>query len=217
MIRMGRGSRPEPANDTAFTSQPVDNTGLNEQYTSQTATAGKVVTDSEAMARDIKEGRLSGFVGHGTTLTGETNFQAMLRVDGHLIGTITSDSGTLIIGTNGQVDANISVSSAVVNGTVNGDIVATERIQLGRTARVIGNVQAPRLLMEEGAVLEGGCNMLKALELRAKLESESEAKYQPAASSSEESTSTYGLIDDDEIPAPDIDLDEDEDSESAAA
>ena len=47
------------------------------------------------MARDIKEGRLSGFVGHGTTLTGETEFHAMLRVDGHLIGTVASEAGTL--------------------------------------------------------------------------------------------------------------------------
>lgn len=116
------------------------------------------------MARDIKEGRLSGFVGHGTTLTGETEFQAMLRVDGHLIGTVTSDSGTLIIGTNGQVDANVVVAAAMINGTVNGDIIASEKLQLGRTARVMGNIQSPRLIVEEGAILEGSCSMLKARE-----------------------------------------------------
>ena len=116
------------------------------------------------MARDIKEGRLSGFVGHGTTLTGETEFHAMLRVDGHLIGTVSSDAGTLIIGTNGQVDANILVAAAMVNGTVNGDIYATEKLHLGRTARVMGNIQSPRLIVEEGAILEGSCNMLKARE-----------------------------------------------------
>jgi cytoskeletal protein CcmA (bactofilin family) len=118
------------------------------------------------MARDIKEGRLSGFVGHGTTLTGETEFHAMLRVDGHLIGTVTSQAGTLIIGTNGQVDANIMVAAAMINGTVNGDVLASEKLQLGRTARVLGNIQTPRLIIEEGAILEGGCNMLKARETR---------------------------------------------------
>ncbi|MEO7658714.1 MAG: polymer-forming cytoskeletal protein, partial [Pyrinomonadaceae bacterium] len=111
-----------------------------------------------------KEGRLSGFVGHGTTLTGETQFHAMLRVDGHLIGTVSSEAGTLIIGTNGQVDANILVAAAMINGTVNGDIVATEKLQLGRTARVMGNIQSPRLIVEEGAILEGSCSMLKARE-----------------------------------------------------
>jgi cytoskeletal protein CcmA (bactofilin family) len=116
------------------------------------------------MARDIKEGRLSGFVGHGTTLTGETEFHAMLRVDGHLIGTVSSEAGTLIIGTNGQVDANIMVAAAMINGTVNGDIVASEKLQLGRTARVMGNIHSPRLIIEEGAILEGSCSMLKARE-----------------------------------------------------
>lgn len=116
------------------------------------------------MARDIKEGRLSGFVGHGTTLTGETEFHAMLRVDGHLIGRVSSESGTLIIGTNGQVDANITVAAAMINGAVNGDIVATEKLQLGRTARVMGNIQSPRLIVEEGAILEGSCSMMVARE-----------------------------------------------------
>jgi cytoskeletal protein CcmA (bactofilin family) len=116
------------------------------------------------MARDIKEGRLSGFVGHGTTLTGETDFHAMLRVDGHLIGTVSSQTGTLIVGTNGQVDANVMVAAAMINGTVNGDVIATEKLQLGRTARVLGNIQSPRLIVEEGAILEGSCSMLKARE-----------------------------------------------------
>jgi hypothetical protein len=42
------------------------------------------MTESETLARDIKEGTLSGFVGGGTVVTGEANFKAMMRVDGHL-------------------------------------------------------------------------------------------------------------------------------------
>ena len=116
------------------------------------------------MARDIKEGRLSGFVGNGTVLTGETNFQAMLRVDGHLTGRVSSEGGTLIIGSTGRVDANILVAAAMINGTINGDIVASEKVELGRTARVVGNIQTPRLMIEDGAIFEGSCSMLKAKE-----------------------------------------------------
>ena len=50
----------------------------------------KAYTESDALARDIKEGNLSGFVGNGTTLTGEANFKGMLRVDGHLSGRVSS-------------------------------------------------------------------------------------------------------------------------------
>jgi cytoskeletal protein CcmA (bactofilin family) len=116
------------------------------------------------MARDIKEGRLSGFIGSGTVLTGETTFQAMLRIDGHLTGSVSSENGTLIVGSTGRVDANILVAAAMINGTVNGDIIVFERLELGRTARIVGNIQAPRLMMEDGAILEGSCNMVKAKE-----------------------------------------------------
>ncbi len=163
MIRMGRGNRTDQPGTPEFPEQPAADPYRYATET-QAATARGAISESDSMARDIKEGRLSGFVGHGTTLTGETEFHAMLRVDGHLIGTVASASGTLIIGTNGQVDANITVAAAMVNGTVNGDIYATEKLHLGRTARVMGNIQSPRLIVEEGAILEGSCNMLKARE-----------------------------------------------------
>ena len=162
MIRMGRNSRTEPAETTDFQPQPAADSAY--RYQAAAASPTTAISESESMARDIKEGRLSGFVGHGTTLTGETEFHAMLRVDGHLVGTVTSEAGTLIIGTNGQVDANIMVAAAMINGTVNGDVLATEKLQLGRTARVMGNIQSPRLIIEEGAILEGSCSMLKARE-----------------------------------------------------
>lgn len=158
---MGRGNKPE----TDYPEQQQPTTpAYNYPTQTTTAPANAAISESDSMARDIKEGRLSGFVGHGTTLTGETEFHAMLRVDGHLIGTVTSEAGTLIIGTNGQVDANVSVAAAMVNGAVNGDIIAKEKLQLGRTARVMGNIQSPRLIVEEGAILEGSCSMLKARE-----------------------------------------------------
>jgi len=119
------------------------------------------MTESESLARDIKEGTLSGFVGGGTVVTGEANFKAMMRVDGHLSGRVMSTSGTLIVGANGKVDANIEVAVAVIHGTINGDIIATQRLELGRAAKVNGNIQTPSLIIEQGAVFEGSCKMLQ--------------------------------------------------------
>lgn len=173
MIRMGRSSKTEPQ-------QPMETSQFQEATANITSTfnyshdglpsSTRAISESESMARDIKEGRLSGFVGNGTVLTGETSFQAMLRVDGHLTGRVSSDVGTLVIGSTGRVDANIAVAAAVINGTVNGDVTATERVELGRTAKVIGNIQSPRLMIEDGAIFEGSCTMQKsreALEKRA--------------------------------------------------
>lgn len=149
-----------------------------------TNTVSRPSTDSENIARDIKDGKLSGFVGHGTSLTGDTTFQMMLRVDGHLTGTVSSEGGTLIVGNNGQLDANVSVGVAQINGTVTGDVTASERIQLGRTARVVGNVSTPKLVIEDGAIFEGGCTMLNARE--------AQEKATAAASTVSGSPSSYG-------------------------
>ena len=178
MIRLGRNQKTveqpqqQPSGESAPSNLYPSATGASANQASST----RAVTESESMARDIKEGRLSGFVGYGTVLQGETTFQAMLRVDGHLTGRVTSETGTLIVGSTGRVDANVFVASAVVGGTINGDIIATERLELGRTAHVVGNIQAPRLVVEDGALLEGSCQMTKARESVAKRAAEAEAQ-----------------------------------------
>jgi cytoskeletal protein CcmA (bactofilin family) len=134
------------------------------QQSVHTQTTSRAVTESESLARDIKEGTLTGFVGNGTTLQGEAAFKGMLRVDGHLSGRISSEDGTLIVSTNGQVDANVEVAVAQIYGTVNGDIVATKRIEMGRVAKVTGNIQTPALVIENGALFEGSCRMVQQKE-----------------------------------------------------
>lgn len=215
MIRMGRGNRTdEPGTENQPQTEPY-------RYATETQTAtprGGAISESDSMARDIKEGRLSGYVGHGTTLTGETEFHAMLRVDGHLVGTVSSESGTLIVGTNGQVDANVAVAAAMVNGTVNGDMIASEKLHLGRTARVLGNIQSPRLIVEEGAILEGSCNMLKARETQEEEAVAAAAQYdEPSTTASlplteeDDDDSAAYLSDDDDS------YDDDEESADAAS
>ena len=195
MIRMGnKKSDTSDAPDIQSSyPQSTQSTSPAPLYGSEsTNTVTKPATDSENIARDIKDGKLSGFVGHGTSLTGDTSFQMMLRVDGHLTGTVSSDGGTLIVGNNGKLDANVSVGVAQINGTVTGDISATDKIQLGRTARVVGNIATPKLIIEDGALFEGGCTMLKAREASDKQTSTAAATPSYGSSSSSTSSSGYG-------------------------
>ena len=152
-------------------------------------TTSRAVSESESLARDIKEGTLSGFVGNGTTLTGEANFKGMLRVDGHLSGRVSSQDGTLIVSTGGQVDADVEVSVAQIYGTVVGNITATKRIELGRVAKVTGDIQTPALVIENGAVFEGSCRMQHIKDEQAKGESRAAATSDTSSPSAASSTS----------------------------
>ena len=154
-----------------------------------TQTTSRAVTESESLARDIKEGTLTGFVGNGTTLTGEASFKGMLRVDGGLSGTVRSSDGTLIVSTNGRVDANVEVAVATIYGTVNGDIIASKRIEMGRVAKVTGNIQTPALVIENGAIFEGSCRMVEIKEQSEKLP-EGDRKADAASPSSSATSST---------------------------
>ncbi len=163
------------------------------QQSVHTQTAGRAVTESESLARDIKEGTLTGFVGNGTSLTGEASFKGMLRVDGHLSGRVSSSDGTLIVSTNGQVDANVEVAVAQIYGTVNGDITATKRIEMGRVAKVTGNIEAPALVIENGALFEGSCRMVQskaASDKKVETASASSASASGSASSGASSSSS---------------------------
>jgi cytoskeletal protein CcmA (bactofilin family) len=99
-----------------------------------------------------------GFVGDVVNFTGEVSFRSMLRIDGHFSGNVTSQDGTLIVSTGAEVTkAVIKVAVAKINGTVEGNILASKQLVLGRTANVKGMLTAPALVVEEGALFNGSC------------------------------------------------------------
>jgi cytoskeletal protein CcmA (bactofilin family) len=174
MLRMGRSPKVESNEPAPVQTPPAPNfqtqTPAAHAYeqparpaqpspAAATPSAPRAVTESEALARDLREGIVSGFVGAGTVVDGDAEFKGMLRIDGRFNGRVRSEKGSLIVSAGGVVEANIEVASAKINGTVNGDIIATGRIEFGRSARVRGNIQTPALVIEEGAIFEGNCRM----------------------------------------------------------
>ena len=153
-----------PAQSYPYQPQPAANSYEQPARPAQTAAAAtpstpRAVTETEALARDLREGVVSGFVGSGTVVSGDAEFKGMLRIDGHLTGRVRSEKGSLIVSAGGVVEANIEVASAKISGTVKGDIIATGRVEFGRSARVYGNIQTPALVIEDGAIFEGSCRM----------------------------------------------------------
>jgi cytoskeletal protein CcmA (bactofilin family) len=102
-----------------------------------------------------------GWIGRGIEINGEIAFSDRLQVDGRVSGKLTSESGTLIIGESGQLDAQIDVGVCVVHGSVNGNLVARSKVEIRRTGRVHGDVMTSVLLVEEGAVFNGAIKMGK--------------------------------------------------------
>jgi cytoskeletal protein CcmA (bactofilin family) len=103
---------------------------------------------------------LRSFLGEGTDINGEVKFTEIMRVDGCISGTITSDAGSLMVMERGRIKATIQSGSVEVSGTVEGTITAKTSVKIHSTGRVYGDIYTPALIIEHGAVFDGKCHML---------------------------------------------------------
>ncbi len=105
-----------------------------------------------------KSGDLNGFLDKGSAFRGELEFEDTLRVDGRFNGKITSKN-ELIVGETAHVEGEVHVGRIAISGTIEGTLVADEKIEIHRTGKVYGKVQTPTLIVEEGAILQGEISM----------------------------------------------------------
>ncbi len=101
---------------------------------------------------------LDGFIDEGTEFFGELRFRNVFRVDGRVKGRIVSDN-MLIIGETGDVEAEIECGTVSIKGRAKGQIHGRQKIELLAGARVTGTLNAPVLLVEEGSLFQGDCDM----------------------------------------------------------
>ena len=101
---------------------------------------------------------LSGFLGSQTEFTGKLSFSGVVHLDGTFDGEIIS-RGTLVVGSESSVRAQINANVLKIAGEVRGDLTATEKIELYPPAKVYGNIRTPVLVVEEGVFFEGTCRM----------------------------------------------------------
>jgi cytoskeletal protein CcmA (bactofilin family) len=94
----------------------------------------------------------------GVLLTGQIRVEGTVRIDGRLDGEIQT-KGQVIIGEDGLVQGTIMAGTVISSGRIKANVTAIERVQLLKTATLIGEVHTPVLIMEEGAKIQGMTDM----------------------------------------------------------
>ena len=94
-------------------------------------------------------------IGKSVIIKGELSGSEDLYVDGVVEGTIQMQNNNLVIGPNGQVRASIQAKGVAVQGKVDGNIRATERVELRKSAAIVGDIFTQRIAIEEGAYFKG--------------------------------------------------------------
>jgi cytoskeletal protein CcmA (bactofilin family) len=94
-------------------------------------------------------------VGSSVVIKGELQAQEDVVIAGRVEGTVSVEGHLVVVEPGGHVKADVVAKGVVIAGTVSGSVVAEERIELRSTARVQGELSAPRIAIAEGATLSG--------------------------------------------------------------
>lgn len=113
---------------------------------------------NEPILEDAESARSTCAIGPGASFDGVLSFWGLARVEGRLHGEVVAD-GTLEVGPEAYVHARIEVDVLVVEGLVEGEVVARERVQVLATGRITAAVRTPRLIVAEGGRIEGRLEM----------------------------------------------------------
>jgi cytoskeletal protein CcmA (bactofilin family) len=100
-------------------------------------------------------------IGKSVMIKGEVSGSEDLYLDGCVHGSIELHGHNIIIGPNGQVQANINAKGVCVHGKLDGDVQASERVELRKTAVMVGDIATQRVVIEDGAYLNGKVDIQK--------------------------------------------------------
>lgn len=101
---------------------------------------------------------VNSIIGEGAEFKGEFKLKGVIRIDGRFNGLLESE-GKVLIGKSGIVDTDIRASIIIVGGIVNGNLYATDKVELLKTCVINGDIITPRLTVEEGVKFQGSCTI----------------------------------------------------------
>ncbi len=111
------------------------------------------------MTKKNKFDTIETFIGQNTVLNGNISTDKTIRIDGKMTGNIEKSAG-VIIGDAASLKGDINSNYVLVSGTVEGNITATEYVELFNKSKIIGDIQTKMISISEGAVFEGRSLML---------------------------------------------------------
>lgn len=107
----------------------------------------------------IASSRETAVIGRSIHLNGDLRGEEDLRIEGEVAGTIQLKNNSLTIGKDGRVKADVYAKVVTIDGVMEGDLFGSERVSVRKSARVLGNITAPRVSVEDGARFKGSIEM----------------------------------------------------------
>lgn len=130
-------------------------------------------------------------IGKSVLIKGELSGSEDLYLDGEVEGNIELRDHSLTVGPNGRVRANVHARDVVVHGKVDGNVHGTERVELKRSAVLMGDIATQRIVIEDGAFFKGSIDIKKDKDAKAESKSEKSLAASASYSSSGSGSTSY--------------------------
>jgi cytoskeletal protein CcmA (bactofilin family) len=116
---------------------------------------------SRTIEPDHRSSGSSATIGKSVMIKGQIISREDLFLDGELEGTVELHEHRLTIGPNGRVQANIKAREIVVIGTVHGNVEASDKLEIRKEAKLVGDIRTARIVIEDGAYFKGSIDIMK--------------------------------------------------------
>lgn len=100
-------------------------------------------------------------IGRSVIIKGELSGSEDLYLDGEVEGNIELRDHNLTLGPNGRIRANVNAKEIVIHGKVDGNLIGSERVELKKSAVLVGDIATQRIVIEDGAYFKGGIDIQK--------------------------------------------------------
>ena len=100
-------------------------------------------------------------IGKSVTIKGQIYSQEDLTIDGEMEGSVELMDHRLTVGPNGKIQAGIKAREIIVLGTIHGNVEASDKIDIRKEARLVGDIKTSRIVIEDGAYFKGSIDIMR--------------------------------------------------------
>ncbi|MGA8026170.1 MAG: polymer-forming cytoskeletal protein [Bryobacteraceae bacterium] len=140
----------------------------------------------------------SAALGKNVTVKGQIFAREDLTIDGEIEGTVECHEHRLTIGPNARVQASLKAREIIIHGSIQGNVDASEKIDIKKEAKLVGDIKTSRIVIEDGAYFKGSIDISKTPPVKASQQAQAQPEPQPVstaapATPSRPSTSAAGV------------------------
>lgn len=120
-----------------------------------------IMSSASAPAPHIPESRGPAVIGKSVMIKGQIFSREDLTIDGEIDGSVELHEHRLTVGPNGKLQAGVKAREVVVLGTIHGNVEASDKIDIRKDAKLVGDIKTTRIVIEDGAYFKGSIDIVR--------------------------------------------------------